>query len=1680
MLGTSHTLCDWQSSAGKMDVQTVNERPSLLHNLGKMLSCPICLQLFKTAANLPCGHTFCAGCLGESLMLSSICPVCHIHATAEDTRLAPHVDVMVRTYAQVQDTTGMQSRIQPHRLLEAPKVADEQNGDGREEANPQWSPVMRAGCKSPPVHPSKMSRAVGAVVSPKKRPQKPVDEDDNVPAGGALLLSSPSKRDRWPANLAVKRVDHVAVEGLQSDSGGEEVVIGDISSDQVDKQCFVASRMTPLAKRIPGGAAEQDQMAWPESRVPGVEVHSGGGKFKAPGVGQQQQQGAASRAMLPPSDYLGSPAMSTGEGVSAAGISGRGGDHCRSPPGNTMTSGGERGRPAGAKSMSPAGISPPCRDGSFKPFFWASDATNASEDGAAQPAPSQGLTAGKPITFSDLLAPEGSEEVGDFATTGVRTVYSPGKQRAQPSAEPKSRICTSPSMMEAMAVGVDQPVLQACGNAGETGTSNAKVYLKRKGRDTQTDMISEEPPAKKKFDLTQFVDGDDEHQRDTEWANRRWSTGSASGSGGEGEKCRAEEIDKGRNGGDSGGDRVGNHGNIGSSMGVSGMSKRTQDVPSEGNEGGRNAAQGRAEGRFLGGKDGAVVPFTGGGGSGDQQVAVTGVSSGMCQNLGPSVGKSSPDSVKNRFGGVHISEHVALVQRLVGCVDPMISDRQQQGTGEDSRKAMELPVQAHCEIGTAEPKGKPSAECLKDEHMTDGRVEDSDEDTSEEDDDESDSSEDDETPSGDGTHGCAFCGQIGRSAMSQRTTMAPNVYYAKGKLCNVEAELNRGRRVKCSVCSKPGAVLGCYRPRCTKSYHYECAKSMNGTRFDDENYVMLCPDHMKSSFPWESKKKKKEPSTPKGKGKNARDIDSERPKKVQSHGKNGNAADRVNNSGAAERLTVENTVHASGGASAAAPVSLATVAALPIFGAAITARGVSNAAAGEEESKRRHDDSSKKPLPVDGNGRGVEVPMTLAKPPAENNSQNIGNITKENGKEKKNDKQMPQATEATAEAGGQMVRNAGDRGENGNGANLEPCGQWAGPTGNHQPEASREERPAHHDEAITGSVSMNISGFTGITGITGMTAITMTRNDSVAAQVIGCGGNTCSEGSQSVGRAQHQVESNKTTGQVAATGDGENGSWKSGSDPQQEKEASMKAARLDKQPGAKKKGSGRKKRAQTDGSGDESGDSSSEEEEAEVGDDEDYQSCSNGVDGEELAENEERNYACAFCRQKGRSAVAGGLIFCSIPGNHQGSFSSNPSASRTGAGAYVHRECATWAPNVFYKHDKLCNVDAEIQRGRKIRCAVCLKPGAVLGCFRKKCPKSYHFTCAVNCKGTRFDEDQYVMLCPEHSQSNFPGESKNKKKGGLSKGSQEDTYDAIEEESGNKKKGAVQKGTPHKADRADHSRKDVIVGTSTAMASSSALAKASRVVICGSGLTSGEKDLLDSVASMSGFAQEKQWSQSVTHVIASVNSNRCAKRTLKFLFSVLYGQWVITPEWLIACRKAGRPVAEEPFEVIGDAHGAYDGPNQGRIRQLSKAPPLLGGLRFYLCGEFGLPSKSDILRIVTAGGGTVLPQTPEACVKLTADGGKSAESIQPTLIILYNGSTPPMPRQSQQSNVDAAKLSAEELQACPPLQRWKEAQALASAAGSDAVAVSHMWLLDTAALCKLRETTLYTAPPSLS
>lgn len=116
----------------------------------------------------------------------------------------------------------------------------------------------------------------------------------------------------------------------------------------------------------------------------------------------------------------------------------------------------------------------------------------------------------------------------------------------------------------------------------------------------------------------------------------------------------------------------------------------------------------------------------------------------------------------------------------------------------------------------------------------------------------------------------------------------PRVFYEGDYIRNLESELARAAKLKCSLCGLKGAGLGCFAKSCRRTYHAPCAFGIQECRWDcvcklchasilsklnsflysfrlfitycnkiQEDFLMLCPSHNSLKFPRERSKFRK-------------------------------------------------------------------------------------------------------------------------------------------------------------------------------------------------------------------------------------------------------------------------------------------------------------------------------------------------------------------------------------------------------------------------------------------------------------------------------------------------------------------------------------------------------------------------------------------------------------------------------------------------------------------------------------------------------------------------------------------------------------------------------------------------------------------------------------------------------
>eukprot|EP00850_Spirogloea_muscicola_P017464 SM000150S01723 [mRNA] locus=s150:226547:230215:+ [translate_table: standard] len=334
-------------------------------------------------------------------------------------------------------------------------------------------------------------------------------------------------------------------------------------------------------------------------------------------------------------------------------------------------------------------------------------------------------------------------------------------------------------------------------------------------------------------------------------------------------------------------------------------------------------------------------------------------------------------------------------------------------------------------------------------------------------------------------------------------------------------------------------------------------------------------------------------------------------------------------------------------------------------------------------------------------------------------------------------------------------------------------------------------------------------------------------------------------------------------------------------------------------------------------------------------------------DDDAVMEAQTSGLLCAFCGKAGDSEVAGALEQVGLDGGliERGEASVPMRRRIQLAGVHVHKFCLEWAPNVYFEGDLVRNLKEEVARAHRLRCSKCGERGAPLGCALAKCRRSYHYACAASIPACTFDNEKFVMRCPDHA------------------------------ERGKGKRTASMKA---------------------ARPSASPAAAALREPAVWSSRPSQQWAQLAAFAATVGATLAKEWTASITHVITGTDADGRAKRTLKYLTAILNGRWIVSLNWLHACTAAGRPVKEGPFELQRDIHDMMGGPRQGRTS--SKKGKLFSHLSVHFVGDFQAPSKADLATVVLQGGGEVLQRRPIAST--------GSESKERGVVILFPAGGP--------------------------------------------------------------------------
>ncbi|KAI9558451.1 hypothetical protein GHT06_015237 [Daphnia sinensis] len=146
-----------------------------------------------------------------------------------------------------------------------------------------------------------------------------------------------------------------------------------------------------------------------------------------------------------------------------------------------------------------------------------------------------------------------------------------------------------------------------------------------------------------------------------------------------------------------------------------------------------------------------------------------------------------------------------------------------------------------------------------------------------------------------------------------------------------------------------------------------------------------------------------------------------------------------------------------------------------------------------------------------------------------------------------------------------------------------------------------------------------------------------------------------------------------------------------------------------------------------------------------------------------------------------------------------------------------------------------------------------------------------------------------------------------------------------------------------------------------------------RIVITCSGIPRPQIKLIEDWAQKVGAVVSQTYNCSVTHVIVNVDEENCAQRTLKFLYGVASGVWIVGIDWVHKCIRENRILDEEHFEAL-DMDGE-DGPR--RARQTSQREKLFEAFEFCCQGPFTDVTIEQLNQLLHLCGATTAPSPSE-------------------------------------------------------------------------------------------------------
>jgi Zinc finger, C3HC4 type (RING finger) len=258
--------------------------------------------------------------------------------------------------------------------------------------------------------------------------------------------------------------------------------------------------------------------------------------------------------------------------------------------------------------------------------------------------------------------------------------------------------------------------------------------------------------------------------------------------------------------------------------------------------------------------------------------------------------------------------------------------------------------------------------------------------------------------------------------------------------------------------------------------------------------------------------------------------------------------------------------------------------------------------------------------------------------------------------------------------------------------------------------------------------------------------------------------------------------------------------------------------------------------------------------------------------------------------------------------------------------------------------------------------------------------------------------------------------------------------------------------------------------------------KCKHFVLVTTGLSRKKQNRLSRVSELlPNVSINRQFSSKVTHIVTCIarkhsyledapddlRNQGLTLRTLKYMFGVLKGCWIVSYQWIEACIEANCWVDERDFEILGDtSHGYHLTPSRSRGRLQHRG--LLHGYAIHVFRQLGKsdPNRNDLQALVTYGGGETIEELPMASVPL--DELQKIWQHTPDEMDLtgsHSQGNSQSRRRSRSRAAAAANKVPKKLVLCSPSTTVEDARAIILQSG--VIPVSFVWVMDCVSMYEL-------------